>query len=211
VTLRLAAGTLAGWRAMCLAASSGEAADSGAAARDWQGRVQATLAEAGIRLTAGEDDGAPLAAELGWGPYGALVLWAAYTEQPQLARPALEPLEWHKDAALARSLVPGFRSRFPALVRGVEVWLPYEGPALVDLPGPAGDDVPAAGLAALAAELGALNGSTWAVGTDEALAWRDGVDHESTRLEDLARRGYAVFLGLCEHASRRSLALWLDY
>jgi hypothetical protein len=149
--------------------------------------------------------------ELGWGPYGCLVLWAAYAEQPQLARPALEPLEWHKDPALARSLAAGFRSQFPSLVRGVEMWLPVAGDAIFELPAPTGDDVPAAGLATLTAELDALNAGTWRAATAEALAWRDSVDRESTRLEDLAQRGFALLRGLAGHAAQARLALWLQY
>ncbi len=48
----------------------------------------------------------------GWDGFGALVLWAAYAEQPTLRRPAVLPTEWDDDAALVRSNADGFRSRY---------------------------------------------------------------------------------------------------
>jgi hypothetical protein len=208
--LKLCAGPLARYHAGMLGAE-GAAIQSPLAARDWRARFDSALAAAQVQVAAMEEDAPQLAAELDWGPYGSLVLWAAYLEQPQLARPPLDPLEWHKDPALARCLAAGFRTRFPTLVRGVELWLPYSGDAIVALPAPAGDDVTTASLAALALELEALNAETWRAATEEALAWREGIDRSSAKLEDLARRGYAIFSGLCAHAARDRLALWLDY
>jgi hypothetical protein len=208
--LKLGTGSLARYREEMLA-EDGLTAGGEAATREWRARVDEALAFAGVQLAPMPDEARPLSAELDWGPYGSLVLWAAYLEQPQLARPPLEPLEWHKDPALARCLAAGFRTRFPTLVRGVELWLPYAGDAIVALPAPAGEDVTTASLAALELELESLNAETWRATTKEALAWREGIDRSSAKLEDLARRGYAIFSGLCAHATRDGLALWLDY
>lgn len=214
MTLQLCAGTLESYRARTLGsagAEDGESPDSSAATRDWRARVDAALAAHGIAVEAMPADAATVSAELGWSAYGALVLWAAYCEQPQLARPALEPLEWHKDIALARCLADGFRSAFPTLVHGVELWVPGNDGVLFDLPGPAGDDVPSGTVGALTAELDALNASTWRASRTDSLAWREDVDPESALLADLARRGFAIVRGLADHAAESRLALWLDY
>jgi hypothetical protein len=208
--LKLCAGPLDRYRSAMLAAE-GTAAESPVAARDWRTRVEAALAVSAAQFEALAEVAPLLEAELGWGPYGALVLWAAYLEQPQLTCPPMEPLEWHKDPALARCLAPDFRTRFPTLVRGVELWLPYAAPVIAELPGPAGDTVATGSLAALMRELDTLNEATWNVAFEEALAWRESVDRASVKLEDLARRGYAIVRGLSAHAARERLALWLDY
>lgn len=60
----------------------------------------------------------------GWDGFGSLVLWAAYAEHPSRRCPSVLPEEWDSDPVLMRSNADGFRSRYPHLLRPVELWLP---------------------------------------------------------------------------------------
>lgn len=66
--------------------------------------------------------------------YGALLLWAAYSEHEDLRRPAANPLclpgrktgDWHDDPAYQRSVAEGYRTRYGQLLHDVEIWLPAD-------------------------------------------------------------------------------------
>lgn len=208
MTLRLCVGTLMDFHAQALS----PAVVAPAAFTAWRERFGAVLATHALAMPPEPPNGSlGVTDDPGWGGYGSLVLWAAYVEQPQLARPVLEPEEWHKDRALAASLAPTFVTRFPTLMRGVELWLPGEFSDIFDVPGPADDELAVGSLGALENELAALNAATWRAAEHEALAWREQVDAGAERVDDLARRGFAIFVGLARHAHANHLSLWLAY
>ncbi|MCX7893245.1 MAG: hypothetical protein N2544_12870 [Burkholderiales bacterium] len=207
MTLRLVAGPLERFFA--------EAPDTpGPAGFDaWRGAVDRALAARGLAaLARGAGADAPETGEaLGWGAYGALVMWAAYADQPARTRPLMEPDEWHKDPAVLACAAPGFASHFPTLVRGVELWLPGGFDAVLEIPAPGGDVLDAGSTGELARELEDLNAATWAATGAEIRGWTDTVDAQSPRVDDLARRGLAAFVRAAARARAGAIAVWLEY
>jgi hypothetical protein len=146
-----------------------------------------------------------------WDGFGALVLWAAYAEQPTLRRPAALPKEWDEDAALVRSNAEGFRSRYSHLVRNVELWLPttldftFEGED-VD-----GRRIIVGSPTTLRRQLGELNAATWKMEEDEIAALARGRPPGRASLEVTARHAMAVMSELVRQAVQHRLPVKLDY
>lgn len=145
---------------------------------------------------------------------GALQLWAAYAEHPDLARPERIPEDWLEDAALQRSMEDGFPTRYPHLLFQVDVWLPVRMAEVFDAPHPLGEDddeqIRYGSVPALLEELEDLNARTWRAGADEIERWRvGGLDAEAT-LEARARFAYSVFLELATKADEFGLPMVLD-
>lgn len=206
MTLRLAAGSLRRFH------SDAPASRGGSGFADWDESLRATLAARGFSPPPDSADTTVAASEeLGWGGHGALVLWAAYAEHPERSRPLMEPDEWHKDPAVLASAAPGFPTRYATLVRGAELWVPGDFEGVVEVPSPGGDVLDAGAIGALVRELDALNAATWRATAAEVLGWRDTVDAASSRLEDLARRGFSTFFRVLSRARAKPLAVWLDY
>jgi hypothetical protein len=67
--------------------------------------------------------------------YGALVVWAAHMEHPDLPMPAETPDSWTDDLAYQRSTAEGFNSRYKTLLLA-EQWLPLEFPFVFEAPMP---------------------------------------------------------------------------
>ena len=149
--------------------------------------------------------------QLGWDGFGALVLWAAYAEQPTLRRPAALPKEWDDDAALVRSNADGFRSRYSHLVRNVELWLPTTLDFTFEAEDVDGRRIIVGSSTTLRRQLGELNAATWKMDEDEmtALARRRPPDRPS--LEVAARHAMAVIGGLVRQAVQHRLPVKLDY
>lgn len=148
---------------------------------------------------------------LGWAGLGALVLWAAYAEHPGLRRPAVLPEDWDDDAALSRSNVPGFRSRFSHLVRNVEVWLPNAFPFTFEGDDFEGRRVVFGSAPGLDEQLGRLNAATWRVDPGTLALWRTTPPPPDAGLEPWARHAFAVLLDLTGRAVRHGLPMRLDY
>jgi hypothetical protein len=146
-----------------------------------------------------------------WNGFGALVLWAAYAEQPTLRRPATLPRDWDDDVGLVRSNAEGFRSRYSHLVRNVELWLPtgldftFEGDA-VD-----GRRIIVGSSMTLRRQLGELNATTWKMAEEEMAALAGGRPPARASLEVTARHAMAVMSGLVRQAVLHRLPVKLDY
>ena len=147
---------------------------------------------------------------VGWDGFGSLVLWAAYTEQPTLSRPASLPKEWDEDAALMRSNAEGFRSRYSHLVRNVELWLPTTLDFTVEGEDVDGRRIVIGSSTVLRRQLGELNAATWKMDGDEmAAAIRERPSGGS--LEDAARHALAMMSRLVQEAVENRLPMKLDY
>lgn len=154
-----------------------------------------------------------------WNCYGALLLWAAYSEHQDLKRPMLNPLslpgrrtgDWHSNPAYQRSVAEGFRTRYGQLLHDVEVWLPAEYEFTFKAQWVTGDDRWLGACGRLASELDDLNTRTWKATPAELDACRrDGADFEAP-LEVAARFAFALVRGLAEKAVEHRLPMLLDY
>lgn len=154
-----------------------------------------------------------------WDCYGALLLWAAYSEHSDLERPTANPLclserktgDWHGDPAYQRSIGDGHRTRYGQLLHDVEIWLPASYDFTFGAPWVTGDARRFGSARALVAQLDDLNNRTWRATPDDLVRWqRDGADFGAP-LEVAAQFGFAVVMDLAGKASEAQLPMLLDY
>lgn len=181
---------------------------------DWRDQLSEAL---GARLDEplGWDEGpsAPFFTDRpAWDGYGAVLLWAAYQEHPELPRPATVTAEsWPEDPAYQASSASRGKTGFRHLLRSTELWLPASFDFTFATQDVAGADVAIGSAPALLRELAALNAATWNADAPTLADWRrDGVD-ESASLEEKARFGFAVFEAMTREAVRHRLPMKLDY
>jgi len=114
-----------------------------------------------------------------WDCYGALILWAAYAEHPDLARPAANPLglpdrrtgDWHSDPAYRRTTAEKFRTSYAQLVSDAEVWLPADYEFTFEAQWLTGTPTRFGACRRLLSELDALNARTWTASEAEMERW----------------------------------------
>jgi hypothetical protein len=147
----------------------------------------------------------------GWDGFGSLVLWAAYAEHPALRRPESLPEAWDDDPALTRSKAAGFRSRYPHLMRDVELWLPSPFEFDVDGEDIAGRRVTMGSAATLQRQLADLNLATWEASAAAVAEWQRHPPDAAADLEFCARYGFAVLTDLVRQAVDHRLPMKLDY
>ena len=154
-----------------------------------------------------------------WSCYGALILWAAYSEHPDLTRPRSNPLalpdrrtgDWHDDPAYRRSTTDGFATSYGQLLDDVEVWLPGDFSFTFEAQWITGKTIRFGSCQRLVAQLDALNTSTWKVAAAELERWRrDGAEFEAP-LEVSAHFAFAVTRSLAGEAVQHRLPMLLDY
>lgn len=146
-----------------------------------------------------------------WNGYGALMLWAAYAEHPEIARPAAVIKEWHESSVLKASQAQGFSSEFPTLVKGVELWLPGQFNFIFMASDATGEEVMMGATGQLQAELVKLNQMTWRAVDEDINEWRRVIDPNTNSFDELARFGYSIFSSLVEEAVKHELPIKMDY
>ncbi|HOG47500.1 MAG TPA: hypothetical protein PLJ35_21525 [Anaerolineae bacterium] len=158
-----------------------------------------------------ESDAAPcVIGTLGWEGYAGLLLWAAYAEHPELARPVEAVAEWEADPAYQASNAAGFASRCGHLLYGPELWLPCPFCFTFRAEDVCGDEVAIGSSPALLAELQGLNAATWAADAATLKEWRATPPPGKATLEDWARYGCAVLLELAGRSVAHGLPMKLD-
>ena len=151
-------------------------------------------------------------AELGWQGYGALLLWAAYAEHPELPRPTTATAEWESDPAYRASVAVSHASRYGQLLYGPELWLPCSFGFTFHAEDVWGDQVAIGSSVALLAELQALNTATWHADAPTLAGWRRaGAPHGEAALESWARYGLAVFFEQASRSVAHGLPMRLRY
>ena len=146
-----------------------------------------------------------------WDCYSALLLWAAYEENPDLRCPEEAVEDWAKDPAFQRSTAQSFRTRYPHLLHNTELWLPCAFPFTFVTQDAGGNKVGMGSSIALLAELRALNDRTWRSNSDLLQRWRtQGTDHGAP-LETGARFAFSIMLALAEHSVQHRIPMKLDY
>lgn len=180
----------------------------------WRSKLNEALAEAEqAALTWNESIEAPYFTDKpAWDCYGALCLWAAYDEHPDLQRPEKTPDSFSEDAAYKASNAVDFQSGYPNLVRGVELWLPCEFDFGFQAMGPAGQPMQFGSSVRLMEELAELNERTWRADDETIRDWRrECPDCEKAPLETKAQFGYTILRHLASQSVEHNLPMKLDY
>jgi hypothetical protein len=139
--------------------------------------------------------------------YGAVELWAAYTECSDLARPQETPEDWSNDAAFQR--LADFSAVFGNII-GPELWLPIHCEKPFEVAEPNGIVRRIGSVFELLAELRNLNERTWKAAEDAIRKWsRD--EYDPANLESIARWGFSIWYCLTEFAVARRAPIRLDY
>lgn len=175
----------------------------------WQQGLAAGLAARGV-ADVGWEEGpdAPYAtAAPGWAGYGALMLLAAYDDRPDLSSPDDVAERWRDSPAHRAVSAPEAHTRYPALVKGAEWWLPASFAFGFDAPTPSGAHVLMASVAALAEQLAELDARTLRLGDDLDAP----VPDPGAGFEAHARHGLAAFRRLAAAAAEGHLPMLLDY
>jgi hypothetical protein len=159
----------------------------------------------------------------GWEGYGAVILLAAYDEQPALAPgakvkrligtrtvAAVAPGDFGEaEAFKAASASP---ARYPTLLRGAEWCLPIVGgPVLFAAPTPRGRQVTMGHVDRLLDELKVLNQRTLKLSPAEMEAARQAGPTDPGSLEGMAAFGLSVVMPTAEFAAAHRVAWIMDY
>ena len=146
-----------------------------------------------------------------WDCYTSLLLWAAYSEHPQLARPSEPAASLTDDPAYQLSISSTFQTKYPSLLHGTEIWIPMDARLVFAAADPAGKTKRFSSVLALRDELTALNEGTWKADAATTAGWRsDHFDH-GARMETRARFAFSIFYTLVQAASDNRLVMLLDY
>jgi hypothetical protein len=146
-----------------------------------------------------------------WDCYSSLLLWAAYSEHPDLVRPVDCIEDWTKDEAYGRSADREFRTRYPALLRNTEIWLPSDFRFTFPAADVSGNTITFGSAVSLRDELIELNARTWRADNSTLAAWRKAGAEHLAPLEAGARFAFAVFIDLASAAVEHKLVMKLDY
>lgn len=154
-----------------------------------------------------------------WDCYGALLLWAAYSEHDGLERPGANPTclpdrktgDWRGGPAYRRSIAEGYRTRYGQLLHDVEVWLPADFDFTFGAPWVTGDARRFGACSTLVTQLDDLNARTWRATQAEFTAWRRAGADFGAPLEVAARFAFALVRDLAGRAAENRLPMLLDY
>jgi hypothetical protein len=154
-----------------------------------------------------------------WDCYGALLLWAAYSEHPELKRPVANPLclpghktgDWHSDPAFELSVAEGFPTRYGQLLHDVEIWLPADFNFTFGAQWVTGHARRFGACRALVSQLDDLNARTWNASTAEQAVWRHAGAEHGAPLEVAARFAFALLRDLGGKAVEHRLPMLLDH
>jgi hypothetical protein len=146
-----------------------------------------------------------------WDSYASLLLWAAYSENPELTRPNGSIEEWATDPAFELSTAPGFKTAFPQLLRDVQLWLPQRFRFTFRVEDLSGQEIVCGSSVELFEQLKELNRRTWNA-TDAVISeWRrNGAEHNAP-MEIGARFAFSIMNELSQQAIAHRLIMKLDY
>jgi hypothetical protein len=145
-----------------------------------------------------------------WDMYAALVLWAAYEEQPQFKRPVVHAGKWSEDPAYKASTAKGFKSKYSHLF-DVILWLPCAFDFVFETKDATGNPIVVGSSVTLQRQLGELNRRSWQADEKTLATWsRDGVVYGKP-LESGARFAFALFERLAGLSVAHRLPMRLDW
>ena len=145
-----------------------------------------------------------------WDAYGALLLWAAYSEHSDLVPPINPTSSWDNDAAYLRSNSSGYKTNYPQILRGVEFWFPVDFSFTFKSVAPAGDEMVFGSSVELERELISLNDCTWKSDLSDFTQWGS-PSCDPVTLQDAAKMAFAMIFELVRKANINNLIIKLDY
>lgn len=150
-----------------------------------------------------------------WDCFGALVLLAAYEEEPKPPFGSRWPKkiakDWERDGRLAARLNSESPPRYAHLY-GCEVWLPVQLGVPFGGVMPSGQEVRIGSSVELLAQMRDLNTRTYGGAKDDLIRWRREMPAgPDERFEPKARTGLAIMLQLSEASVEKRLPMLLDY
>jgi hypothetical protein len=144
----------------------------------------------------------------GWDAYGALMLWAAHEEHPELERPDTLPEDWFADPAYESSRAENAMTRYPTLLL-CTLWLPGDYSFTFRGKAPSEKDVTIGFSTTLIKELFELNARTW--GADDISSWFSYAKKREDGLESCAKFAFAVLYALAKVAEEDHQPMVLDW
>ncbi len=144
----------------------------------------------------------------GYGAYGALVLWAAYSERPDVKRPERWPKEWFEDPVFKERTQPKSGTGYTQILLP-EVWLPCEFDFAFRFPTLTSDDAWIGSSVTLQAQLARLSEAFRATDDQEA-QWLRGEGDAATEAEFEAKVAFAMFRVLAKHSVENRVPMLLD-
>ena len=155
-------------------------------------------------------EGAYFTDKLGFEPYEALLLWAAYKLHPELRRLGATPENLSDDPAYAASLWGESGSaRYDSLLR-CDYWVPGHFAIAFEAHDPLGDNARVGSTRSLLEALLALNTDTWKASQESLLDWLRTAPPRGASLEEGARFAMAVLTSLTIKAVESELPVLLD-
>jgi hypothetical protein len=145
----------------------------------------------------------------GYAAYGALLLWAAYSERPEVARPERWPEEWFGDPVFMEQTQAESSTRYTHILLP-EVWLPCDFEIAFKFPTLTSDDAWIGSSVALLAQLEDLNKATFRATSTEEARWLRGEVEAATEAECDAKVGFAMFRALANHSVAKRVPMLLD-
>jgi hypothetical protein len=180
--------------------------------KQWRDQLYESLSEhLSAPLDWNEDADAPYFTDKpAWDCYSDLLLWAAYSEHPDLVRPEDSVEDLGRDPAYARSTAKNFRSRYSHLLE-VEWWLPCDFSFVFQAEKVSGAPVLIGSSVALRRQLEDLNSLTWRADLSRLIAWQREGSECGASLETGARFAFAILSGLADESVANRLPMLLDY
>jgi hypothetical protein len=180
--------------------------------KQWRDQLSESLAEHLPKpLDWNEEPDAPyLTDKPAWDCYSDLLLWAAYSEHPDLVRPEDSVEDFGHDPAYAMSTAKDFRSRYSHLLE-VEWWLPCDFNFVFQAEKVGGGPVLIGSSVALARQLEDLNSRTWHAELDLLGTWRREGSEHGAPLEYGAKFAFALVRDLADKSVANRLPMLLDY
>jgi len=146
-----------------------------------------------------------------WDGLAGVLLWAAYSEQPNLKRPIGYTKEFGNDPAFKAGTAPGSGSKLMPVLTS-ELWLPGDSSIVFQAQDVAGKQIGMSFLPALQSALDDVNQRTWQATRADIAAWRRrGPPVAAGTLDHQAQFGYAILYELTQSALDSSLPMKLDY
>lgn len=165
-----------------------------------------------------------------WDGYGAVLLWALYTEQG-LTPPDLLPANWDytENGVYQQFINDPYETAYPALLCDAEILLPADADFLLQADDPCGNESIVTSSFSLLRDLDRLNERTWRADRQTIADWakqgfpggrtltvKDGKpqlqeDTGRPSLAEAAQFGFGVLYGLTEYATAHTVPMKLDY
>jgi len=146
-----------------------------------------------------------------WDCYSALILWAAYSEHPDLSKPEVAPENWTEDPAFQRAVGEGSATRYTHLLYGAEWWLPYDFEIVFQAPTPVGNVIQFGSSVQVRRQLDALNHRTWNADAQSVDEWHHAGADFGAPFEVSARFGFSVLHRMASVSVESGLPMVMDY